>query len=788
MTKTVEEIAAEDQKKVDDFVKEHPELAEDEELAAIKEIEDHIEFIVPQTDDPSTPAFTFRSMTLGIIFCTILSFANTVLSFRSAPFAIPSIAATIVSYPMGVFMAKVLPSGFLNPGPFSMKEHVLIFIMASCSGQPYGIDNVVTQMHPQLMGNDKITFIQSWAFVLVTQFLGYGFSGLTRRFLVRPTAMWWPSNLSTIAVFASFHKVDTAAVSGNKYTWSRSTFFWVSFAAMFVWEWIPQMFAPLLQAISIACLVAGKGNGPSGQLSKFNAIAGSVGNGVGLFGLTFTWTNINSINFVQPFYANCINNIGNIFFLWIMTPLFFAGDVFGINEKLRVFPSYYYQTLNPALNSASLFVGNANGTLPQGSRVSPRYFYNVSDNYNLDAVKYKNVAPIHLTGMFALSYASSFLTVTSAIVHVILWYGKDIYRQSMNALRQLRDEVDGLDKHVQMMEAYPDIPDWAFLIFMGVSIAAALMISLFTPFNMPWWGIFFNIFLVGLFVVPYGSIYAITGVPLYLNVVSQFVIGLVIPGQTIAVMAFKSWGTNNLIQAFSLTADMKLGQYLHIPPYALVGTQFIGTFINSVVATAAAYYVMFNTNDLLGSTGWGFNMYQVFYSAGGIWGAIGPQRFFGIGSIHENLLWCFLVGAAVPVIPWLANKYMFKSHYWQMINFAIFFQFSGVQTNQVYIIMPFLCNVIAQIVLYRYNKEFFQKYLYVMGAGFDAAAGIVSLILSMMSVGGITFTAYHALSPNTDNVPLDYYCYPGASYTDFDCSYYIAQGLNETATGIPCKA
>ncbi|KAJ3003444.1 UNVERIFIED_CONTAM: hypothetical protein HDU68_005696 [Siphonaria sp. JEL0065] len=118
-----EDIVKADEKKVNDFIESHPDMVDDEELAAIKEIEEHIEFIVPQTDDPNTPAWTFRSVFIGVCFCIVLSFANTCLSFRSAPFGIPAVAATIISYPIGLFFAKVLPSGFFNPGPFSMKEH-----------------------------------------------------------------------------------------------------------------------------------------------------------------------------------------------------------------------------------------------------------------------------------------------------------------------------------------------------------------------------------------------------------------------------------------------------------------------------------------------------------------------------------------------------------------------------------------------------------------------------------------------------------------------------------------
>ncbi|KAJ3078831.1 hypothetical protein HDU99_000360, partial [Rhizoclosmatium hyalinum] len=275
---TTDQIAAEKNQQIEDLKHAHPELEDDVEVDDIKEVEERIDFIVPQTDDPSTPAFTFRSVLLGTFWVVILSFANTSLSFRTAAFTVGANIALILSYPMGLFLAAVLPKSIpvLNPGPFSLKEHVCIYIMASCGGVPYGIDNVVAQIMPDLMGNTDITFFQSLSFVFVTQFLGYGLSGLTRRFLVRPTAMWWPSTMSTIALFTSFHKVESGEVVGNRYTMSRFKFFWLAFIGMGIWAWVPSFMAPVLQAVALSCLIGGRGNAGPGVLTKFNTVAGSV--------------------------------------------------------------------------------------------------------------------------------------------------------------------------------------------------------------------------------------------------------------------------------------------------------------------------------------------------------------------------------------------------------------------------------------------------------------------------------------------------------------------------------
>ncbi|KAJ3126476.1 hypothetical protein HK100_010229 [Physocladia obscura] len=768
------------------------EVAGDVEVDDIQDIIDRLEFIVPQTDDPSTPALTFRSIFLGTLWAAGLSFANTVLAFRTGPFAVSANIAVILSYPLGVSLAAVLPSGILNPGPFSVKEHVLIYIMASCSGQPYGTENVVSQAMPTLMNNTNINFGSAFAFVFVTQFIGYGISGLMRRFLVKPTAMWWPGNLSAIAIFSSFHKVETIKIEGERYKLSRYVVFWIAFAAMFVYTWIPEFFMPVLQTVSTLCLFAGVGINSAGvpnvagKMTTFNAVVSSSTNGVGFLGMAFDWSYIGSAYLTSPFWAVACNIGGSIVLQYIVTPILYYADVYGINALMTQDPYNH----NPLLNTGHLFNGNNKSvTHALGGRVRPTFFYNVSDNYNLNLTAYNDVAPVHLTSFFFMCYAGSFLAITSSITHVIVWYGPDVYRQTLNAFRQIRDEIDAQDKHVKLMEAYPDVPDWAYLAFLGFFTILAIVVSVATPFGMPWWAIFFNLFLVAIFILPFGVIQAISGFGLGLNVLTEFVIGLMLPGQTVAVMAFKSWGTNNVIQALALVQDLKLGQYLHIPPYAMVFAQFWGTFLNALLATGAAWYMMFASGALLQDPNWQYAGFQVFYSAGGIWGAIGPQRFFGIGSLYGSSLWCFLVGFLLPLVPWLGNKYIVQSKYWHWINFPLIFTFSGPQSGyQNNFVGPLLVSYLSSVVLFNKNREFFQKYIYVIGAAFDGSAALAVLIISIVGVFNYFFADYNVFNPNTNNWPgqLDYYCYPDRDYNDFGCEWYLDQGMNTTGDGILC--
>jgi hypothetical protein len=87
--------------------------------------------VVPTTDDPSIPSFTFRVLVLGTLWNVFLAAANSIFAFRTNPISIPTSVANILSYPMALVMASYLPSkifslcGFkfsLNPGAFSIKE------------------------------------------------------------------------------------------------------------------------------------------------------------------------------------------------------------------------------------------------------------------------------------------------------------------------------------------------------------------------------------------------------------------------------------------------------------------------------------------------------------------------------------------------------------------------------------------------------------------------------------------------------------------------------------------
>jgi len=136
---------------------------------------------VPITDDPALPALTFRTWFLGLLSCALLAFSNQFFGYRQNPLYISSLSVQIVVLPLGKFMAACLPSktvrimGWsfsLNPGPFNLKEHVLITIFAnSGAGTVYAI-HVITAV--RVFYGKNITFFVSLLVVLTTQVLRHG--------------------------------------------------------------------------------------------------------------------------------------------------------------------------------------------------------------------------------------------------------------------------------------------------------------------------------------------------------------------------------------------------------------------------------------------------------------------------------------------------------------------------------------------------------------------------------------------------------------------------------------
>ena len=88
-------------------------------------------------EDRGGPCGTFRAWLIGLVLACFGSGLNTLLGFRMPSIYIPPLVAQFVGYLLGTAMAKLpnwhinlgLVAFDLNPGPFSLKENILITLV-----------------------------------------------------------------------------------------------------------------------------------------------------------------------------------------------------------------------------------------------------------------------------------------------------------------------------------------------------------------------------------------------------------------------------------------------------------------------------------------------------------------------------------------------------------------------------------------------------------------------------------------------------------------------------------
>ncbi|KAF9298585.1 hypothetical protein BGZ91_010061, partial [Linnemannia elongata] len=129
-------------------------------------------------------------------------------------------------------------------------------------------------------------------------------------------------------------------------------------------------------------------------------------------------------------------------------------------------------------------------------------------------------------------------------------------------------------------DKYPvtSVPDWWYAaLFVGMTALAIFTCQYYG--YMPWWAVLLAILLAVVFALPVGLIQALTNQQPGLNIITEYVIGYILPGQPIPNVTFKTLGYISMAQAMTFTSDLKLGHYMKVPPRAMFWAQLLGTFI-----------------------------------------------------------------------------------------------------------------------------------------------------------------------------------------------------------------
>ena len=93
-------------------------------------------------------------------------------------------------------------------------------------------------------------------------------------------------------------------------------------------------------------------------------------------------------------------------------------------------------------------------------------------------------------------------------------------------------------------------------------------------------------------------IQAITNQQIGLNVITELIIGYMLPGRPVAMMMFKTWGYITMAQALTFASDFKLGHYMKIPPRPMFWGQVAATVIAGTVQLGVQAWMFDHIPDI----------------------------------------------------------------------------------------------------------------------------------------------------------------------------------------------
>ncbi|RKP09680.1 OPT oligopeptide transporter protein-domain-containing protein [Thamnocephalis sphaerospora] len=673
--------------------------------------------------DPDSTCLTFRFWILATLYVILAAGCSQIFHFRANFVAISSFFVQFTTYPLGRWMAAWLPRRelcllglfrvSLNPGPFGRKEHMLINVAVNAGGIVASASDLIAVQ--QLYFGIRTSAFGALLLLLSTQLIGYGMAGYLRCFLVRPSAMIWPSALVQVSLYNTLH-ADNDASRNNSPTEKASVkqppryrFFVIAFVLVFLYHILPLTVMPVLTSLSVVCIALPRS--PVAQL------LGSGMRGLGLGTLSFDWAAVGSFApMYTPWWAQVNFFLGSAAVLWVLAPLMWYFNIW----DARLFPS------------VTVAQYDEGGGVFQLGRI-------LNHDLTMDPAKLAAYSQLRMPTVFAVSYGATFLALAATITHVALYYGGQI-------MRQLRELWSSRRSNQSIDVPRPCEVPWSwFLAVFATAMGAAVSYCELYPARLPWWALMVSISLAALMALPIGVVQAVSNNRISISVLAELVCGYLYPGRPLANAMFKVYGTASLSQCMTLVGDMKLGRYMKVPPRQLFVAQLWGTVIGALVNYAALLWVLANKSDVLRGAArdptqqWDARVTKVFYSSSVLWGAVGPSSVFGRDSPYRPLIWLFLVGLLLPIPFYLLHR-RFPRSKWRLVNVPLLAAgaYAVPQSPANFLLSSFIVGFVSQVAVRRYFSIWWRRYNYVLSAALDTGSQLAGIVV-FLAMSGVAF-------------------------------------------------
>ncbi|PFH46431.1 hypothetical protein AMATHDRAFT_77677 [Amanita thiersii Skay4041] len=598
---------------------------------------------------------------------------------------------------------------FMNPGPFNIKEHVAITIMSStASSSALAINIFAAQdLYYNVRPNPAVGI-----FTLIgSQLIGYGMAGVMRDFLVYPTYAVYPHLMPTVQLFDTLHRGQSAVMQKR-----RLKFFWIIFVAIFVWEWFPVRILPLhfcktLTGISIFCLA----NQKSAWFTRI--FGGAAGNeGLGVFSLCLDWAYVGAGG----------GSIGALF-----TPLstqlsLYGGTAVCIIAFCACYARNVWHAQNFPFLTQLLFYEN-------GTEYSQLLILN--DDFTLNKEKLAQQGLPYYSASQLLFKISRTMYIGAAVTHFILWHAKTVWE----IIRDSRKR-ECPDPHYQKMKVYKEISNWWYLAAFVGTTAMALATTYAAKSGLPWWALFVSLIFAWIFMPIINTLYATVGYAPSIENLIQMLGGALVPGKPVANMYFTLYGYNSVYQSQSLLRDLKLGQYIKLPPRTTFSVQVIGTVVGGLLNFVIMKTVLGSQRDVLrdvqGTNVWSGQQVQAYNSDAIAWGALG-KPLYAPGTRYGFVPYMLIAGLGFPVPFWLLHKKYPKvgfNHVFTPILVAELGILSvGINSS---VFTSFVLAVFSQYYLRKYQATWFRKYNFLLSAALDGGTSIMVFVYTFAVGGG----------------------------------------------------
>lgn len=742
---------------------------------------DAVRASVPPTDDTTLSINTPRMWCLSVLFSILGSSTNLFFSLRYPSVAITPVIALLLVHPLGHLWDFLLKRSFdpeeqfvdgmrarrssmsqgkppsswrlwLAQGRWNEKEHTCVYVSSNVAfGFAFATDVIVEQTK---FYNQEAPIMYQLLLTISTQILGYGFAGLTRRFLVRPSGMIWPGTLMSAAMFGTLHRQDNKPANG--WTISRWNFFYIIWAGSSLFYFLPGLLMPALSYFNILTWIAPK--------NVVLANLFGVSSGLGMLPLTFDWAQVTYVGspLLVPFWA-AVNVIGGLaVVMWIVAPIMYYANV-------------QWTSYMPILSTA---VFDNTGHVYNVTKI-------LTSDFVFDRQAYKDYSRVFLPITYMLSYGVQFAGLAALLTHTACWHGADIYTQCKKAISEARQEgkpsyqpipgssdgaqngvvdddndddddalprlsrstshVDGLmareDIHCRLMRRYKDVPMTWYLATFASMAAIGMFIVEYYPVHLPWYGLLLALSIGAVFFIPNGIIMAITNQHSSIYLICQLICGVVFPGRPIANMVFVSYGYISSAQGIKFASDLKLGHYMKVPPRTMFTVQVVATLVSSVTQIAVLNWMFANVAGLCTSeavNGFTCPIARVHFNGSILWGVVGVGEFFGPNAIYRALVWCFPLGAILPIPLWLYSRRR-KQSILRKVNLPVIFgamAWIPPATGLNFSVWALVCYIFNYRIK-RNASAWWAKYTMTLSAGLDSglAFGIVVVFFGFIYSG-----------------------------------------------------